>query len=98
LDKVLLHEMTHTDKGGWTTDVSLSLSYLYASLTYLQASVGRNILAQMKPAYGWSRCKDLATGGNWDTEEDKNAPTNNADTLALFGSSKSLLESYDTLP
>jgi len=69
----------HPDKGGWTTDLSLLLIHLYASLTYLQASVGRNILAQMKPAYCWSRCKDLATGGTWD-----NAPTNNADNLALL--------------
>lgn len=41
-------------------------------------------------SYGWKRCVDLAKQKEF--KDDRHKPENNADTYALFGSSKSLIE------
>ncbi|QIX01858.1 hypothetical protein AMS68_007375 [Peltaster fructicola] len=73
LDKVLLHELTHTDAGGSTNDCSPEISTLDVV----------NQLQYAGKAYGWLRAKFLAghaKAGHADSAQ------NNADSLALFAS------------
>lgn len=84
LDKVLLHEMTHGRSVYMTPDqdeevdqeglIDATTSGGWLGLGILKAS-----------AYGWHNCLSLAKRG--DRLGGINAADNNADTLALFGSS-----------
>jgi hypothetical protein len=60
--------------------VQEGLRDVYAPSGYL----GLNIIKAA--AYGWSKTTELAEKGN--RAKDSERPDNNADTLALFGSSK----------
>jgi hypothetical protein len=56
------------------------LADVYAPSGYF----GLNLIKAV--AYGWSKTTELARKGN--REKESESPDNNADTLALFGSSK----------
>ncbi|KAH7048439.1 hypothetical protein B0J12DRAFT_741170 [Macrophomina phaseolina] len=70
LDKVMLHELTHTIAGGETEDVS----------------DGFELDLPFRAAYGWKDAKRLAKMKQGPPRKETERADNNADTLALFGS------------
>ncbi|KAJ4377483.1 hypothetical protein N0V83_000308 [Neocucurbitaria cava] len=83
LDKVLLHEMTHGRAAYGRQDDQRVVTQ--EGLVDVPAQTGFFSLPLIRWAsYGWKLAKDLARVG--DPLGGENAPDNNSDTLALFGS------------
>jgi hypothetical protein len=83
LDKVLLHEMTHGRGAHSEIDDE---NFLNEGLDDVKTPGGIFGFGLLEPAaYGWSKARKLAEKGQ--PLGQRKAADNNADTLALFGSS-----------
>ncbi|KAH7071450.1 hypothetical protein BKA63DRAFT_73050 [Paraphoma chrysanthemicola] len=89
LDKVLLHEMTHGRSAYMMFDEDEDM-WREGLIDAIDRTgwFGLGILGA--PSYGWKHCVSLARRG--EPLGGENAPDNNADTLALFGSICKLMD------
>lgn len=88
LDKVLLHEMTH-GRSAYTLEDSQGRLLQEGLKDVLAPRSGAGFFSYQSAAYGWSKAGAMARQAPPSTAVSEQVPDNNADSLALFGSSKS---------
>lgn len=96
LDKVLLHEMTH-GRSAYTLVDSKGYTIKEGLIDVLAPRSGAGFFSHQSAAYGWNKAVAMARQAPPSTSVSEQVPENNADSLALFGSSKSR-QAYSLIP